>query len=246
MERIEWGQQGPRVVLVHGDVFDAPTTFKSLEPLAAGHRLVLVNRRGFGASPAVDGEDFDVDAGDVAEVLNEEAAHLVGHSYGGVVSLLAAVRAPSSVRSLAVFEPPAFGLVADDPEVRRFIDNIRALLATTPPPEEFLRRFVTEVGGDPSQLPTPLPEPLARAVQVQMHGRWPWNAAIPLDVLAATPWPKLVVSGGHSRLFDAVCDVLERRLPARREVLRGAGHMIPRLGGPVNECLRRFWVSSGE
>jgi len=26
------------------------------------------------------------------------------------------------------------------------------------------------------------------------------------------------VSGGHSRAFDVVCDVLEQQLPARREV----------------------------
>lgn len=245
MERVEWGRQGSRVVLVHGDVFNAPATFAALEPLAVNHRLVLVNRRGFGHSPIVDGEDFDVDAGDVAEVLAEEPAHLVGHSYGGVVSLLAAARMPGSIQSLTLFEPPAFGLVADEPEVRRFIDGFQALLATNPSPEGFLRGFVAVVGGDPSRLPTPMPEPLLRAAHVQMRGRGPWDAAIPLEALRAAPWPKLVVSGGHSRLFDVVCDVLEQQLPARREVFRGAGHSIPQLGGPVNDCLARFWASSG-
>jgi pimeloyl-ACP methyl ester carboxylesterase len=174
MERIEWGRRGPRVVLVHGDVFDAPATFAAMEPLAANHRLVLVNRRGFGASPEVDGEDFDVDAGDLAEVLTDEPTHLVGHSYGGVVALLAAAQVPSSVQSLTVFEPPAFGLVANDPEVRRFIDAIQAMLTTDPPLDEFLRRFAALVGADPSRLPTPLPESLLRAARVQMHGSWPW------------------------------------------------------------------------
>jgi pimeloyl-ACP methyl ester carboxylesterase len=61
MERIEWGRHGPRVVLVHGDVFDSPATFAAMELLAVNHRLVLVNRRGFGASPAAEGEDFDVE-----------------------------------------------------------------------------------------------------------------------------------------------------------------------------------------
>ena len=60
----------------------------------------------------------------------------------------------------------------------------------------------------------------------------------------AATWPKLVVSGGHSRIFDLVCDVLQRQLPVRREVFRGAGHSIPRLGAPVNECLARLWASS--
>jgi pimeloyl-ACP methyl ester carboxylesterase len=225
IERIEWGRRGPRVVLVHGDVFDAPAIFAAVKPLAADHRLVLVNRRGFGASPAVEGEDFDVDAGDLAEVL-------------------AAAQVPGSVQSLTVFEPPAFRLVADHPEIRRFIDSIRAILTAAPPPDEFLRSFAALVGADPSRLPTPLPESLLRAARVQMHGRWAWEAVIPLEALAAATWPKLVVSGGHSPIFDLVCDELQRRLPARREVFRGAGHSIPRLGDPVNKCLARLWASS--
>jgi pimeloyl-ACP methyl ester carboxylesterase len=172
IERIQWGRHGPRVVLVHGDVFDAPAAFAAMEPLAAHHRLILVNRRGFGASPAVDGEDFEVDARDLA--------------------------------------------------------------------------FAALIGVDPSRLPTPLPDSLLRATRVQMQGRWPWDAVIPLEALAAATWPKLVVSGGHSRIFDLVCDVLQRWLPARREVFRGAGHSIPRLGDPVNECLARLWASSAE
>ena len=87
---------------------------------------------------------------------------------------------------------------------------------------------------------------MLRATRVQMQGRLPWDAVIPLEALAAATWPKLVVSGGHSRIFDLVCDVLQRWLPARRAVFRGAGHSIPRLGDPVNECLARLWASSAE
>jgi pimeloyl-ACP methyl ester carboxylesterase len=91
MEGIEWGRHGPRVVLVHGDIFDAPATFASMEPLAANHQLVLVNRRGFGASPAVDGEGFDVDAGDLAECWPSSPPIPWGTL--GVVSLVAAAQA---------------------------------------------------------------------------------------------------------------------------------------------------------
>lgn len=244
MERIESGG-GERVLLVHGDVFDAQMTFAAQQPLAASYRLVLLNRRGFGRSPDVEAEDFAVDAQDVAEVLREEPSHLVGHSYGAVVSLLAAAQAPESVRSLTVFEPPAFGLVSERPHVQEFVADIKALLADDPTPQEFLPRFVRAVGGDPSRLPNPLPPPLVKAASVQMRGRWPWEAQIPLDDLARAAFPKLVVSGGHSDLFDCVCDVLEARLPAKREVFAGAGHSIPTLGGPVNDCLAAFWDSAG-
>jgi pimeloyl-ACP methyl ester carboxylesterase len=230
------------VVLVHGDVFDGPATFGEQQPLAADHRLLVVNRRGFGNSPQVTGEDFEVDAGDLAALLEEEPAHLVGHSYGGVVSLLAAARVPTSVRSLVVFEPPAFGLVLDQPVVKRFVTQIKDMLQQKPDPTEFLPAFIRAVGGDPTRLPDPIPEPFLRAASIQMHGRWPWEATIPLADLARTAFPKLVVSGGHSALFDAVCDVLEEGLPADRVVHQGAGHSIPRLGAPVNLTLAAFWA----
>ena len=57
--------------------------------------------------------------------------------------------------------------------------------------------------------------------------------AIPADRLAqygARP-PKLVVSGDHSAVFDAVVDVLVERLGAQRAVVPGAGHGIPRAPG---------------
>ena len=73
-----------------------------------------------------------------------------------------------------------------------------------------------------------------------MVERLPWEAEIPLDDLAAAPFPKLVVSGGHSAAFDAVCDVLAERLGALRAVLPGAGHSPQRLGEPFNELLASF------
>ena len=73
-----------------------------------------------------------------------------------------------------------------------------------------------------------------------MVERPPSEAVIPFDELAGTPFPKLVVSGGHSAAFDAVCDVLEERLGAERAVLPGAGHSVQRLGEPFNELLASF------
>jgi pimeloyl-ACP methyl ester carboxylesterase len=240
MEMLEWGS-GDRAVFVHGDVFDAEMTWAAQRALSEEMQLVLLNRRGFGRSPDVGGEDFEVDAADVVGVLGD-GAHLVGHSYGAVGALLAAASRPDLVRSLTVFEPPAFGLVADRADVQAFIERVQRIIEARPAPSEFLREFVMAVGGDPSRLPDPLPPPLEKAASVQMNGRWPWEANIPLDGLAAAGFPVLVVSGAHSAMFDAVCDVLESHLHAHREVLAGAGHSIPTLGQPVNDALRAHWA----
>ena len=97
VEILEHGTGAP-VVMVHGDVSGAGATWETQLPLADDHHLLLVNRRGFGGSPDTEGEDFAVDAADVAEVLDGVGpAHLVGHSYGGVVALLAAASRPEAV-----------------------------------------------------------------------------------------------------------------------------------------------------
>ena len=68
MDIIELGE-GDRVVFVHGDIFDAESTWVAQRLLAQFYRVLLVNRRGYGDSPEADGEDFSVDADDVAGVL---------------------------------------------------------------------------------------------------------------------------------------------------------------------------------
>ena len=90
------------------------------------------------------------------------------------------------------------------------------------------------------QLPDPLPADVEQGARILMVERGPWEARPPLDELAAAPFPKLVVSGGWSPAFDAVCDVLEQRLAARRAVLPGMGHNPQLLGGPFNDLLRAF------
>jgi pimeloyl-ACP methyl ester carboxylesterase len=76
-----------------------------------------------------------------------------------------------------------------------------------------------------------------------MVERPPHEARIPLDELAQAPFPKLVVTGGHNPVFDAVVYVLEQRLGAQRAVVPGAGHSIPRAPG-YNETLVRFLDSA--
>ena len=105
-------------------------------------------------------------------------------------------------------------------------------------PAEFLRGFLELVGS--STPPGNLSPELLQGARTLRVERSPAEAVIPFDALAAAPFPKLVVSGGHSVAFDAVCDVLEERLGAERAVLPGAGHSVQRLGQPFNELLTEF------
>src|SRR6266498_3353305 len=155
-----------RVVFVHGSVGNAQATWSQQRALEDRYECVFLTRGGYPPGPPLERIDFEEQAEEVATELRE-GDHLVGHSYGGVVSMLAAARRPV-LASLTVNEPPAFGIARGEPAV---------------------------------------------------------------DELAAAPFPKLVVSGGHHPAFDAVCDVLEARLGAERAVLPGAGHSLPRAPG---------------
>ncbi len=233
--------RGPRVVLVHGSIYDGPSTWSRQLPLADRFHLVIPDRRGYGGSPDDGREDFAVDAADIGQLLGG-GAHVVGHSYGGVVALVMAAQRPDEIRSLTVIEPPAFSVARGNPAVEASVAGLAdwSARAATMPPEEYLRIFLTIVGIDASRLPSPLPRELARGAARLATHRSPVEAGIPLDVLAAAPFPKLVVSGNHDPGVEAICDVLAQRLPAERAVIAGKGHAVQASGEPFNELLAAF------
>jgi pimeloyl-ACP methyl ester carboxylesterase len=227
-----------RLLLVHGSVVNAELTWSAQKPLGQEFAVVAPNRRGFPPGPDVERVDFEDEAVWLEQFL-EPGAHLVGHSYGGLVALLAASRRHELVHSLTVIEPPAFGVARGVPEVDELVARIEEHWTGGPrDPSEFLRGFFALVGS-----PTPpgdFTPALLQGARTLMVERNPAEAVIPLADLASAPFPKLVVSGAHSPAFEAVCNVLEERLGAERAVLPGAGHPVQRLGEPFNALLSDF------
>jgi pimeloyl-ACP methyl ester carboxylesterase len=101
------GREGaPVVLLIHG-LTDSVESFAGMvEELTPDHTVITYDRRGWGQSrddpPPTSLADH---AQDAIDVLNGRRATVIGHSYGGVVALMAAVLRPDLVASLAVFEP---------------------------------------------------------------------------------------------------------------------------------------------
>jgi pimeloyl-ACP methyl ester carboxylesterase len=231
---------GPPVVLTHGSVVGAARTWRHQLPLAERWALCLPNRPGFGASPPLARGDFELEAPLIAELL-AGGSHLVGHSYGAVIALYAAALRPEAVRSLTLSEPGCLRLAAGVPAADRQIVNGERLygLADTLEPLEFLRAFRGGVGSTHA-TPAELDEELLQGARLLMRERPPWEADPPLRALREAAFAKLVISGGHSPVFEAVCDALAERLHASRIVIAGRGHTIPAVGEPYNECLRSF------
>jgi pimeloyl-ACP methyl ester carboxylesterase len=241
---VETVGSGPRVVLVHGSVGSGWSTWWAQRPLAERFTLVVPDRPGTPPNPPVDHVDFEEQAPLVAELL-EDGAHLAGHSYGGVISLYAAALRPEAVRSLTLIEPPAFGLARGRPEVDRLVEELDALWdqAGSLEPAAFLSEFSSRIIGRRIPPTTELPPDVEQGVRTLMVERLPWEADPPLKELARAPFPKLVVSGGHSAAFNAVCAVLAERLGAERVELRGAAHNAQQAPG-FNELLVAFVARS--
>jgi anti-anti-sigma factor len=228
---------GPPVLLVHGSVVGADRTWRHQLDLAESWRLILPNRPGFGASPPLARGDFEAEAPLVAELLGD-GSHLVGHSYGAVIALYAAALRPRAVRSLTVSEPGCLRVAAGDPLVDAQIAGGDALYgaASTLAPLDFLRAFRGGVGST-HETPPELEGELLAGVRLLTRERPPWEADPPFDALAAAGFPKLVISGAHSPVFERVCDIVAERIGAERAVVSGRGHTIPSAGAPYNERL---------
>jgi pimeloyl-ACP methyl ester carboxylesterase len=223
LEAERWGEDGPPVVLVHGSLSSAAAAFGEQKVLADRYRLIAPYRRGYSPSPGTDRIDPDRDAQDIVELLGS-GAHLVGTSMGGVVAMRAAALAPEKVWSLTVIEPPAMPNAAD---LETFVGG-------------FLRTLSVSM-----ELPSPLPPPFAEAVR-NLKTERPWETGVPLEELAATPFPKLVVTGGGTPGFEDVGDVLAEKLPAKRVLFDGSPHAVQRIGERFNAELLEFLSSAGD
>jgi pimeloyl-ACP methyl ester carboxylesterase len=98
---------GPDVVLLPGFGTDISAFAAVVPGLAQSCRLRAVNPRGIGFSDAPASESYDVAtaARDVARVIGETPAHVVGASLGAAVAMELALTHPKSVRSLVLITP---------------------------------------------------------------------------------------------------------------------------------------------
>lgn len=110
--------EGDPVLCIHSGGFSSRQWKRLADLLAPSHRVLLPDLIGYGASSPLREPApwtyLDDLASLVALVEGEPPMHVVAHSYGGLLALLLAIARPSAVRSLALYEPVAFGIL-DEP-----------------------------------------------------------------------------------------------------------------------------------
>jgi pimeloyl-ACP methyl ester carboxylesterase len=230
---------GPPVVLLHGGLIHGDLTWALQMPLAKRWTLIVPDRIGYGESAHLgEAEDFGRDAELLAPAL-DDGSHLVGYSSGATAAMLTAARRPEAVASLTLIEPPAFHLAPESVSAREMLAGHERLFdQPLDDPVAFLKAFYALIGTDAP--PDAALEALAAPTRVWHGLRRPWVGDLALDQLAVAPFPKLVISGGHSQAFEDVCDAIAAAIGAERDVIQGAGHSVQGTGQPFNERLESF------
>lgn len=251
----ELGRAGSRVVFCHG-LFGQGRNFTAIgKALADDHRVTLVDMPDHGGSPWSERFDYLAAADQVAGLLSaDDPVALVGHSMGGKISMLVALRHPGLVDRLAVVDvsPVPYDHAT---EFDRYITAMRAIdlsgLASRSEADEALRDAV--------------PDPTVRGFLLQSLARdgdgWRWKLNLEVlgrDLDAITDWPEeALVSAGTAAYDGPVLWVggadsayvhpdyvaaMDRWFPRNRRVtVKGAGHWVHSEQPQVFvEVLRRF------
>lgn len=254
--------EGEAALFVHGTFGWGLDTFPHQLVLADEYRVILVDRRGFGDSPAADQVGWHGDMHDIARLLDAVGgAHLVGQSYGAVVGLLAAGLRPGAVRSLVAIEPVAFEVAKGREAVDAVIQAIKPVYkqAHLMTASEFYRSWMLAGGRSDEQISEDTasftPKDWA-AVEASRKERWPGDAPIPLDVLAAARFPKVLVRGARpperfpgretiARAHREVCEVIAQAIGGTVVVFKDSAHN-PQMEEPerFNSFLRSVWTSA--
>ena len=127
--------RGPDVVLIHGSLGDYRQWNAIVERLESNYRVIAVSRRHHWPNPPPQpgiSYTYEGHSADLQLFLHAIGpAHVVGHSYGAGVALLAALHGRESIRSLTLIEP-AFGslLPAATPELAPELASRESMVAT--------------------------------------------------------------------------------------------------------------------
>lgn len=239
------GGHGSPMVLIHGSWTDHSNWARVVRGLSEDFRVLTYDRRGHSNSQKVAKQgSFEEDADDMADLvvgLGLSPAHIVGSSTGSVIALKLAVRNPAVIRTLIVHEPPAFGLLRDDPsmgamQARTKILGEIAKILESGDKQNGARQFADFLSGPDGwdRLPPHEREILiANADTYLDETKDPLAFSVDLAGLSGFRRPTLLTYGGKSpATFKPIIDRLANAIPGSKvEVFDDAGHM-PHLSHP--------------
>jgi pimeloyl-ACP methyl ester carboxylesterase len=246
LQYVEQGSGEP-MVFVHGAAYDLHGWEPVREGIASKYRFIAYTQRYFGTEPwPDDGKNFDVPtlADDLAKFitsLNAGPVHLVSWSFGGLVAMSAAVKNPSLVRSLILYEPSvisvlpaesAEGKAAREDRSKMFAPAVAANKAGDAVQAAKLvieAVFQLGPGGFDREPQTVQTRVLENARTIPLTFAAPAPPAITCDMLKNFPQPTLVMRGEKTQVsFVLISEGISKCIPgAQLVVLQNVNHDGP-------------------
>ena len=214
--------EGPSLVLVHGAAADHSRWAPVLPALEERFTVLAIDRRGRGQSGDANEYVIECEYEDVAAVVESagRVVNLVGHSYGGICALEAALLT-DKVKRLVLYEPP-MGFLASPPDV---VDRLQELLDEGKR-DELVAFFMHKVAGLPAdqvELLRSLPAweaRLAVADTIPREERASREYRFDPDRFRGLAVPTLFLLGGDSPApFKAAAEAVREALPDCRVVV---------------------------
>jgi pimeloyl-ACP methyl ester carboxylesterase len=246
---------GAPVVALHSGGLSSRQWSKLAALLSPRHRVLAPDFLGCGGSspwpqaPGTPPYHFTVEIDLICALLDTlpGPVHLVGHSFGGLVAVRAALRNPERVLSLGLFEPVTFGLLdgASAEERAAFAQQMSPMAdpALVPGGEPWLQIFIDWWQGPSAWQSLPPPAKaqfLAVGPKIYAEVTTLWTDRMTADELLPLRAPTLVLRSERSpQPARRTAELLAAALP--RGTLRqldGVGHLAPVThAGLVNELL---------
>ncbi|RNL63419.1 alpha/beta fold hydrolase [Nocardioides marmoriginsengisoli] len=259
-----YGEQGSRVVFLHGLFGQGRNWTQHAKALAVEHRVLLVDLPDHGRSTWTQGppggRGFDIlEVADTiaGELAGDDPVALVGHSLGGKVAMALTLRHPGLVERLCVVDiaPVAYQRAS---EFAGYIEAMRGLdlaaLAQRADAEDALAAAVPN-----RTVRSFLLQNLRRETDPGGASGWRWQAnllGLGRDLGAISSWPEdglagtapyggpvLWLAGANSEyVTDEYAPAMDRWFPRNRRVtIKNAGHWVHSEQPEVFlEVLRRF------
>ncbi len=233
--------KGPVVILAHCSSASHKEWLPLIETLKSDWRVLAPDFIGYGQSALWPTEKPFAGDADVNVLLAlakkvKGPLHFVGHSYGAALTLEAARRLGSRVKSLVLLEPVSFHLLRQEgrPEWSEVETLGRAVLGAVADGDDraAAKAFMSYWLGrwrwwlSPERFKSAIAATIAK---VALEFGFIVEAPTTLEEYAEVTAPIFLIKGSRTRApTRAVVDLLAATLPnAKLEILRGAGHMSP-------------------
>ncbi len=228
------GGDATPVVLVHGFGADLNGWMFTQPALAETRRAIALDLPGHGGSTklldkAVDAASFAADLDHALAALEIERAHLVGHSMGGAIALVFALRQPERAASLTLIASAGLGPEINGEFIGGFVRAQR---------RREMQEVLSLLVHDPALVSRAMRRASRRARRVEDAGPADLGSQRPHHPGRPCRSPRRPIAGAHPRRGrpPAAYGKIRRGQPPDRPVHRG---LIDRDSGPCPEIARR-------